>query len=485
VVSASDPTSSAPRLGRLFLAFLALWVLANLPALRQPWWYLDDFCQDLSATAVAHNLGLGRPGQFLMVASFALEDHGRNPAANILLRLAQGALHALAAALLAGVLYARTRRRATLLAALPFLLSPFAAEPALWRSASPYPLAAVLSLAGLRLMEKRRGAGSCLVVAAMLTQPLGAVAAAGAWCVAAALSILEEGRAARGRLRAEASALALAYGAGALLVLAVAATQDEPWRSRLDLAADWRSRAFVLAAANATFFARSFLAQWGGIGHLHALFPALAAAVPLLLAARDRRSAGRALAALAMMGSVLVVPYAPLLPVGESLLTDRLFYLAALVHCGAWALAEHAWRAVRWLRGLAAALLLALSSAYALVTWTIVPVYPELYRADLRLLGNLEGRARATGADSLFVCAPGETANPNPHGLDFRGGPVRLSAFLTAWSAEGVIEWHSALPVTRDHDLRGACCVHCDWTRDDRFRAMRLEEGPVLCGCAP
>ena len=485
VVSASDPTSSAPRLGRLFLAFFAVWALANLPAVRRPWWYLDDFCQDLSAIGVAHNIGLGRPGQFLMVASFALEDHGRNPGANILLRLAQGALHALAAALLAAVLHARTRRRATLLAALPFLLSPFAAEPALWRSASPYPLAAVLSLAGLRLMEKRRGAGAGLVVGAMLTQPLGAFAAAGAWCLAAGLSVLENGRAAWHRLRAEAWRLAIAYGAGAAAVLAVAATQDEPWRSRVDLAVDWRSRALVLADANVTFFDRSFLAQWGAIGHLHALFPALAVAVPLVAAARDCRTARRALAAVAVTASALLVPYAPLLPVGESLLPDRLFYLAALAHCGAWALAEHAWRAVRWLRGLAAVLLIALSSAYAVVTWTIAPVYREVYQADLRLLRDLEDKARATNAESLFVCAPSETANANPHGVDFRRGPVRLSAFLTGWSAEGILEWQSTLPVTKDEDLRGACCVHCDWTRGPSFHGLRLEEGPAYCGCAP
>ena len=484
-VSAPDAPRAAPRLHRVFLAFLALWVLASLPALRHPWWYLDDFCQDFSREGVAHNLGLGRPGQFLMVASFALEGRGGNPAANILLRLVQGGLHALAAALLARMLYERTRRPATLLAGLPFLLSPFAVEPTLWRSALPYPLAAVFSLAGLRLMAERRWLGSLLVVAAMLTQPLGAFAAAGAWCLTASLSVLDHGRAAWRSLRAEATFLAIAYGAGAAAALAVAATQDAPWRSRLDLAADWGSRLHVLVTANATFFARSFLAQWRGIDELHAAFPALAVAVPLFALIRGRRTAARAVGGALALLPALVVPYAPLLPVGESLLPDRLFYLAPLAHCGAWALAEHSWRDVRWLRGLAAGLLLALSSAYALVTWTIAPVYREVYEADLRLLRDLEVRARSTGAESLFVCAHGETTNVNPHGVDFRRGPARLSAFLTAWSAEGVLEWHSGVPVTRDHDLRGDCCVHCDWTRDGSFRVMRLEEGPVLCGCAP
>ena len=171
--------------------------------------------------------------------------------------------------------------------------------------------------------------------------------------------------------------------------------------------------------------------------------------------------------------------------VAETHLADRLFYLAPLLHCGAWAVADHACRDVRWLRALAAGLLLALSVGYACVTWTIAPVFPEVYQADMRLLRDLETEARSTGAGSLFVCAQAVTANPNPHGIDFRGGPARLSAFLTRWSAEGVLEWRGTLPVTRDNDLRSDCCVHCDWTHSPSFHAMRLEEGPVYCGCAP
>jgi hypothetical protein len=471
------------RLSRVLLVFFVLWSLANAPALTHAWWYLDDFCQDLTGIGVAHNLGLGRPGQFLMVASFALEDHGRIPAANVLLRLVQGGLHALAAALLAGLLHQRTGRRATILAALPFLLSPFAVEPALWRSASPYPLAAALSLAGLRLMETRRGLGSLLVVGAMLTQPLGAFAAAGGWCLAASLEVLDRGTAAWRRLRSEAAALAVAYAAGAAAVLAVAATQDVPWRSRLDLAPDLGPRLRLLADANVVFLARSFLAQWDGIGRLHAWFPVIALFPAIIRAPRGAR--GRVFVAAAGLLTALVVPYAPLLPVGETLLSDRLFYLAPLLHCGAWALADQAGRGIRPLRALACGLLLALCAGYACVTWTIGPVYRDVYQADLRLLRELEDKARATGAESLFVCARSEIANANPHGVDFRRGPVRLSAFLTRWSAEGILEWHSTLPVTKDNELRTACCVRCDWTRGPSFHGLRLEEGPAYCGCAP
>lgn len=481
---ASASAEPAPRLRRVFVGFFLLWCLASFPALRHAWWYLDDYCQDFSQDGVAHNLGLGRPGQFLMVASFALEDHGRNPAANVLLRLAQGGLHALAGVLLGAVLYDRTRRRATLLAALPFLLSPFSGEAVLWRSASPYPLSAVLALAGLRLLHRRRGLASGLVMAAMLTQPLGAFAAAAAWCLAAAVELLDRGRAAWPALRAEAIALAIAYGAGGAAALALGATQGPPWRSRLDVALDAGARLRLLVDANALFLTRSFLSQWRGIDTLHTFFPLLGLA-PAVAAALRRAPSARAAGAALFLLWALVVPYAAILPVGERDLPIRLYYLAPLLHCGAWALADHAWRGVGWLRGLAAGLLLALSCAYAVVDWAIAPVYQDVYDADLRLLRDLERQARATRAESLFVCAQDQTANPNPHGIDFRGGPDRLSAFLTKWSAEGILEWHGALPVTRDEDLRIGCCVHCDWTRSPSFRVMRLEEGPVLCGCAP
>jgi hypothetical protein len=475
-------------LRRALLGFFLVWCAANAPALGRAWWHVDDFCQDFSAIGAAHNLGLGRPGQFLVVATFALEDKGRNPAANIALRLFQGGLHALAAALVAAVLYERTRRRLTLLAPLPFLLSPFAVEPTLWRSGIGYGFSAVLSLLGLRLLTAHPLAAAALIVVAMLTQPLGALAAATAWCLAASLAVFDEGAGAWRRLRGQAIVLAIAYGAGAALALAIAATQDEVWKSRLDLAADWEERLRLLADANAMFLGRSFLAGWRWIGGLHAAFPLVAVAPVVFYALRGPRASrtlARAAGAAAVLLSLLVIPYAPLLPVGETQLPDRLFYLAPLLHGGAWALADHAWAGVRWLRALGAGLLIALSVGYACVTWTIAPAFQEVYQADLRLLRSLETQARASGAESLFVCAQAATANPNPHGIDFRGGPTRLSAFLTRWSAEGILEWHSTLPLTRNDDLRSDCCVHCDWTRRPEIHAMRLEEGPVFCGCAP
>jgi hypothetical protein len=256
------------------------------------------------------------------------------------------------------------------------------------------------------------------------------------------------------------------------------------WRGRLDLAPDWGERLRVLADANATFLSRSFVAQWEGVGRLHAFFPLLALLPAAFFALRGQPRL-RLWGGAALLLLQLVVPYAPLLPVGETYLPDRLFYLAPLLHCGAWAVADHAWREVRSLRLLASGLLVALCLGYAFVTWTIAPVFDEVYQADLRLLRDLEGQARASGAQSLFVCARETTANANPHAIDFRGGPPRLSAFLTEWSAEGLLEWHATLPVTKDDDLRGDCCVHCDWTRSPTFHAMRLEEGPVYCACAP
>jgi len=186
-----------------------------------------------------------------------------------------------------------------------------------------------------------------------------------------------------------------------------------------------------------------------------------------------------------MLFAELLLPYAPILPVTQSDLPSRLFYLAPLLHCGAWALADQACRETLALRKLTTGLLLALAVGYATVCWTIAPVWNEVYQADLRLLRGLEAEARASKAESLFVCAQDVNANPNPYGIDFRGGPTRLSAYLTEWAAEGILEWHSTLPVTRDDELRGDCCVHCDWTRSSTFHAMRLGEGPVYCGCAP
>jgi hypothetical protein len=477
---------SGSRLSRVFAGYALLWALSHLPALLRPWWFLDDFgIADVFAPLnVEHHLEQGRPGQLLWMSTFLLDGGPQHGPANMALRLAQGTLHALAATLVAALLWRETGRWATLLSGIPFLLWPYSSEAVLWRAAGQYPAAAVLSLAGLFLLRTSPPTPgpwvgcAALLAGALLTHQLSAMAGLVVWCLAEGLAILSpRARPAAGVVR-EAAALVAGYGGGALASFAVAWTSaGDPFR--LDPAASPAARLQLLFDLNLGFFTSGQFYPPALASLQIALLSLGLTAVPFLV---RRLGLGRAaLVGLALAGG-LVAPYAALLPVAESYVSWRLHYLAPLVLSGAFAVAEAA-GVGRALRIGALVTLAGLALGYAPLAWRSSAAYPRLFDADLGVLRELERVAAAQGSDAVCVVTAErlEPTTLNPHGIDFRWGGVKLSALLAA--ARPFLRWFSPLEMIEEEPILTRCVVACaERVPRGRFAIRVLPDGlPCLC----
>src|SRR4051794_13568181 len=90
-----------------FCALGLIWAATFWPALRQAWWYQDDYACTLWPVGLATDFGLGegRPFQGLWWQTFKLDATPSDATANVLLRLLQGLTHVGIATLLARALW--------------------------------------------------------------------------------------------------------------------------------------------------------------------------------------------------------------------------------------------------------------------------------------------------------------------------------------------------------------------------------------------
>jgi hypothetical protein len=472
----------------LFLTYFLAWAAANAPALRQAWWFADDFGQEnvFTDTSFAHHLEQGRPGQLLWMLTLRL-DAGEGRVANVALRLLQGGLHVLTAALIADLLRRRTRRRATLLAGLPFLLWPYNGEAVLWRSAGTYPVAALLSIVALQLLRRARRPAVvapgvvALLVAAMLTQQLAALAAGVVWCFLAGLD-LQLG--ARRRLRTEALTLLNGYLWGAAASYSVACwAWPLPGLGRIEPVFDPWGKLGFLWQATATFFAQElFYPRWLAV--LQVAFLALLVAVPFVASGpRDRRQ--RVLLVLSV-ATAFVTPYAAELPVIGSHVSWRALYLAPLVFAGAWTALDVGLPQRAGLRRLGAAMLVVMAVAYGGLARAAAQSFVTLYEADRGMVRDLEAQARAECAHSVYVASDLGFASMNPYEIDFRWGGGKLSALLTDMTSVDFLRRFSWLHPSEDPPVEEACLAVCPRVADaSHFTVVGLARPKALCLCPP
>ncbi len=486
--------TSSPRRLVLFVAagFFVLWALANAPALRQAWWFFDDYSVGdvLSAGNVEHHLEQGRPGQLVWMFTFLMDAGGQRTAANVALRLVQGLLHCLAGAFAAVLLWCVTRQRLTLLAPLPFVLWPYAGEVVLWRAAGEYPLAALLAVAGAwkaRTSERLPGglAAAALLAAGVLTHQLAAGAGLVVWCLVVGVMAVVDQPLPWRRLGREALLLANGYvmGGAASVAIAWLLSGGDPGRLRpVSSAAD---KLHFLAEANATFLTSPiFYPRWLAACAVGAA--ALPFVVLAVAAALGRLRRGRAVLAAAALATAFVTPYAAQLAVADNQLSWRVLYLAPFVFAGGWAILDGL-AAKAAARAAAAAVYAAVVAAFVPLSWNASGVYVRLYEADRAALRDIEAKAAALGVRRVFVVtSEAAPRDMNPHGLDYRWGGLKMSALLVEWSAPYFVRWFSSLEPVDDDAVGGACTASCSIPNEaPGFHVHRIARGPTLCVCPP
>ncbi len=480
----------------LYLAYFALWGIANLPALITPWWVSDDLALG-SGFSLNHIFSNGRPLAIPFYYLISLESGPYGAAINVVARIAQGAIHAASALIIAYVLARRANTRIAYAAATIFLLYPFSGESVLWRSAAIIPVAALISLLGFLVAERGvasanpvwSAVGGLLVTVGVLVHQLGGVAAIVLWCL---VLLVDNRPATRANLH-----LGLWLGAGYLMggALSVLSTKlmlhglmprggmsldldaKVPYVVDLVRSVAWDSHRTPMAILQA------------------GLVMCALVAIVFQLSIQETRLADRLVRAAAWV-MLLFAPFGPMLITVESPHSARMFYFSPLIFVGS-VLAIHAvvrdYRSVRW--SLAGATVL-LIMFYLPVAWANAGAFVTLYRRDVASIRSAEATAlrQNNGNPVQFVFV-----KPNDYLRSWDVQEVRVglpqsdvdrssdskgSAFIVPWAFEPLITWYTEQSVTHDQKFALECANTCnDQPVKTPFAVFPLEGGAISCVC--
>ena len=483
----------------VFITYLLLWSIANWPALRQAWWYSDDFIisEQLSSSAapvlLKHVLANGRPGQGVWYLTFLLDGSSDREIQNRLLRFMQGGLHALAGVLAADLLWRQTRRWTAFLSVLPFILWPFNGEATLWRTAGQYPLAALLGLLGVQAIRRNSEQpnlqyiiGPSLIVLGMLTNQSAAFAGAVVWVFVVGLIVLDDAQICMKRVRREAIILVTGYCIGGVASFLIARLVGS---GHPQLASNILGKLVYLLHLNRLFITwPEFYPPWLSAAHI--LLLSMLSLV-LVRAFREKTwTIQQALLAITFVMTGLATPYAAILLVARTWPAWRVMYLAPFLITGAATILAQALATWKVGRTVSLALVSLILAGYVKMAWINSSEYVKVFEADLHLLQQLENYAAREhiqdGAIYVTTFPEVQIRDWNPYGLEYVHGDSKLPAFFRSWSAHPFVRRFSWLRPTQDTAIRAQCLDRCRLTMDKTgFRFYKLDAASAICVCPP
>jgi hypothetical protein len=365
-----------------------------------------------------------------------------------------------------------------LLAVLPFLLWGLNGEAVLWRSATAYPLAALLSIAGLSVVTQAQNryamwTGAVLTGVSVLANQSGAMLGPASWVVVTATDGFR-GRCDRSigaPVRAQAISVASCMSIAAAISFGIARHFCNP-----------RAAFTTQPFQKALFFGRLQGFLWWNPDL--PLLPKLAQVGLLVLFVGGIAYAGRRGHALrpALFAVLLIaiVPFAAVLVVAESWPSLRIYYVAPITIGAIFVWIEAGLRS-KPASCCAYALLLVLVGGFVTVSWQNAHDSLALYRADCQRLAQIESEANQLGIHQVFWVDPKmgvPSVNYNPYHLRYVQGDWHLSSFLLKWAGSFIHSRSLLIPADNAH-LQRACLARLQGL--DHSRTVALSSEATLC----
>jgi hypothetical protein len=378
----------------------------------------------------------------------------------------------------------------TLASVLTFVLWPFNGEAVLWRMASEYPLAALISILGVYLATQEEKSESkykilaaILICIAVLANQLAALAGFVVWLLVVGCSEVQADFSFRKYRWRQFIFIISGYIVGGLTSLIII-YQFAPTGDRSALASNFLEKLTFLVELNKLFIVwPEFYPGW--LKGLHILLFAGSAGWFALRSYR-RRAAWKALAIpLLVLASLFVVPYIPLLLVGESWPAFRSMYLAPFLFVMAlnlFTLGDTDHPAAGWAPSL---LLGTLLVGYFWIARVNSADYVKVFEGDLQILHQIELTAAEWKADQVTVASyPDYSYDWNPYQITYLHGDSKISAFQFSYSWEPFIHLFSGLSTVKEDSISQACIAACYANeREHPFEYTHLNQGNTLCVC--
>jgi hypothetical protein len=403
----------------VLMALSSAYVVAAWPALSNAWWYCDDYARIVNLeSSFVRACQNGRPLESLWMATLQIDSSAGAWAHNIALRAAQAATH-VGVAMFGGLWLALVlRERSVIWVAALFLLWPLNAEAVLWRTAGSYPIGALLGVFAIWLAWPPAGhpkagrlfAAAALVMAAALTNQTSSMIVWLLPCIA----IL--GGAKELRCDRRVGFLLAAHVLAAVLSVLITHLPEFA-TARATFSDDPLKKVRVLGRVlTRVWFWRSVFPLPVIIGH-GLLLVSVMLSIELFGASLRKVTAW-----VGGIASLSVIPFVPILVVGENYAPARVMYLGPWLIVAAWILVcrqRHVGPRIvkvlrRWmaLTGIAAAAI-----GYVAVGRGVTREYVDLFQVEQGVLERADRIAMEYGTSRVAVEAvtPETIRNPLGH----------------------------------------------------------------------
>lgn len=475
----------------MFIIYFIIWGLANLPALRDAWWYSDDYAviKTKWSDEIQIDLSEGRPLQMVWKATIHyIDNEPSKEIENIILRLIQGMVHALIATLAVSLLSQGQRGWDAFLAMLPFLIWPFNGEAVLWRTGANVSAAALLSLAGLTFIVKGNkwwitSLGAVMVVLSMLDHQIGALCALCVWIILILVEIPDSITSKQTSIIKKSGILLLGYILGGIVSFLLAGSFSG---TRAVFATSFTDKIHFFFTLNLIFLRGAFYPA--SMSAVQVVTLVLLVAFVVLLGTKADKSS--TCWRLALIATMFIAPWATILIVTNNWPAWRVMYLAPLIYTSLFLvvlrLADGTKVFHRGINYITLGLLAILFIGYSRVSWANSQEYVEIFQKDLSVLqtANIIIEEQRLSNQVCAITYEDYLRDWNPYRLQYTHADGKYSAFLPRWGAPNFIPVFSNLNVTTDPTIKHKGVELCRAaSSDEAFQMFIVRPENTLCIC--
>ncbi len=481
----------------VFLLFLFLWAFFVWPALSNEWWAVDDYITARPGHlrfTITSIFTSGRPLYTLWIFfTRTLLDFLPWETAGILVRTAQGSMHALCAVLIGFLLVRFTGRKIAICTVLPFLVWPFGSEPTTWIAAAIYPIGALLSVSGLAVLLRPRLFASwhtligmfLLFLAPFANQSAG-IAGLVVFCILAALSLRNRER--RAVLLRALPILLIAYALAVVTQFTVL-TLFQEHRFSGYTPGTVSSHIITQGQLMITYLLTSpyLYPTWLIVVQLMLFLLALIAAFPLSGAHTYRGRIMEGAAVTLLFGTLPLLLRAPTIFTGMDWVSGRTMYLDPLLFTFALCIVLRSRLLPIISTGIVTLFIITLLIGYYPISTVNAREHVTLFNNDVATLRHLETVARQEQVDQLIIAyQPYRTSTFNPYLLRYYNFGDIHHSILRDWQYSFYFMqlYSQELHLLREEEYVKLCAAACTY-KDPPGRSIEFIEKPVraLCFC--
>lgn len=488
----------------IFLGYLLIWLVANYPGLSSPWWMCDDFGFIVNWNYWYNNifnylafpkwmaLSNGRPLEIILSSAFLIDNTMNNGIFNIIMRYIQGVAHCLSITIILIIVFNKTFNINFVFYILPLLIWPFNGEAVLWRSAFPYPFAALLSSVGLYLIlinprEKltRVISGIFLIILSVLTNQVSAFLCICVYFLILGVRPLNSEEVYNKETLKEISAILLGLLIGGSLSYLIGAAFGD----RVSISSDITEKYnFLLKLWDIQILNSKYYPNWIiFIQLLILILPIILILYKILY--RQFATKNNVILTIFCYLFMFFIPYSAVMLSRENSASWRVMYISPILYSSALLYSDYLLHPFKFKNFFLFTIVLLMVTGYVYISRINSYEFYKVFNNDLKKIEMvnkfLSDNYLQIDHPITIATFPGYTRTWNPYNLRYMNGDTKISAVMRDWYVEPFLKLFSSLEYIKNPTVIRSCQNLCmeDKLNNKSMKFHKMKTDDIICIC--